>query len=254
MQRMIEGGVLADIILTSPPYNNSTDVHSRGNIDNYVCRYDIYNDTKSESEYIDWSVDLFNQYNKVLKDNGVILYNISYGTSNPTSLWRLISNLIDRTDFVVADCIIWKKNSALPNNNNPNKLTRFTEFVFVFCRKSEYGTYRSSKIPKVNKMGQVKYTCFSNFIEAENNDGPNDFNKATFSVSLCMQLFERYAYDKGLLVYDSFMGTGTTAVASVKFGLNYIGSELSENQCNYANDRINKIYSIPTSGKSKKLF
>jgi DNA modification methylase len=34
------------------------------------------------------------------------------------------------------------------------------------------------------------------------------------------------------------MGTGTTANACVLNGLNYIGSELSENQCKYAESRI----------------
>ena len=40
------------------------------------------------------------------------------------------------------------------------------------------------------------------------------------------------------LVYDPFMGSGTTAVACKKLGLRYIGSEISQNQVDWALKRI----------------
>jgi len=43
------------------------------------------------------------------------------------------------------------------------------------------------------------------------------------------------------LVYDSFMGSGTTAVVCKKYGLNWIGSELNPENYNNANKRINSI-------------
>lgn len=52
----------------------------------------------------------------------------------------------------------------------------------------------------------------------------------------------------GGVVYDSFMGTGTTAVAAKRLGLKYIGSEISKNQCDYAEKRIRDTYT------SLKLF
>ena len=36
-------------------------------------------------------------------------------------------------------------------------------------------------------------------------------------------------------------GTGTTAVACIKYGDDYIGSEISSNQCKFAEDRIHKF-------------
>lgn len=63
-----------DIILTSPPYNNS---RTSGSMENHEVRYDIYLENKTNAEYIDWSIDLFNEYNRVLQKNGVILYNLS---------------------------------------------------------------------------------------------------------------------------------------------------------------------------------
>lgn len=43
---------------------------------------------------------------------------------------------------------------------------------------------------------------------------------------------------EGDIVYDPFMGSGTTALASMKLGRHYIGSEISEKYVAMANDRI----------------
>ena len=40
------------------------------------------------------------------------------------------------------------------------------------------------------------------------------------------------------VVFDPFIGTGTTGVACKKLGHSYIGSELSNNQCAFADNRI----------------
>jgi DNA modification methylase len=45
---------------------------------------------------------------------------------------------------------------------------------------------------------------------------------------------------KGWLVYDPFMGSGTTALACKKMGLGYIGSEISTSQVEYAEKRLTK--------------
>ena len=155
--------------------------------------------------------------------------------------YLLISELIKHTKFMVADCIIWKKGSALPNNVSHNKLTRITEFVFVLCRTSEYKTFNTNKkVKSVSRTGQKYYENVFNFIEARNNDGSCKLNKATYSTELCEKLINIYL-KKGDLVYDPFMGTGTTANACKKLGLSYIGSELSENQVKYSDERLNKI-------------
>lgn len=42
-------------------------------------------------------------------------------------MWLTIADILRNTNFTIADSIIWKKKSALPNNVSPNKLTRITE-------------------------------------------------------------------------------------------------------------------------------
>jgi DNA modification methylase len=47
--------------------------------------------------------------------------------------------------------------------------------------------------------------------------------------------------DENDVVYDPFIGSGTTAIVSLKFKRNYIGSEISEEYTKIANNRINNF-------------
>ena len=42
-----------------------------------------------------------------------------------------------------------------------------------------------------------------------------------------------------MTVFDPFMGTGTTGVATSRLDMNFIGTEISEAQCHYAAERLN---------------
>ena len=64
-----------------------------------------------------------------------------------------------------------------------------------------------------------------------------EIGKVTFSSDLVYKLLNMYANNNSI-VYDSFMGTGTTAIGCLKYGCNYIGSELSKEQCAFAQERI----------------
>lgn len=240
MANMVKSNIKVNAILTSPPYNTARPVKTQKAMDTYNNRYDIYIDAKTTEEYADWTLKLFESYDKVLKPNGIVLYNISYGSERPDDMWNAVAKLILESNFMIAEQIIWKKKSALPNNVSPNKLTRICEPVFVFCRKNEYKTYAANKkVKSIRKdTGQKYYENIFNFIEAANNDGPNKLNKATFSTDLCKQLLTIYSKE-GDTVYDSFMGTGTTAVACKEMNINCIGSELSEAQYNYSLERLN---------------
>ena len=248
MQRMIDEGIKVNAILTSPPYNTARPVKTQKAMDTYNNRYDIYIDAKTTEEYANWTLKLFDMYDKILDANGVILYNISYGSERPDDMWNAIATLILKSNFMVAEQIVWKKKSALPNNTSPNKLTRICEPVFVFVRKNEYKTYQSNKkVKSIRKdTGQKYYENAFNFVEAANNDGPNKLNKATFSSELCAKLMALYVKE-GQTVYDSFMGTGTTAVACKKMNINCYGSELSKAQYEYSLERINNAVKLPTS-------
>ena len=228
-----------NIVLTSPPYNTSRP-SAKGDSGAYNRRYDTFKDSMSDEDYIDWTIRMFKGYERILVKNGTVLYNLSYSTDKPHLMWMLIGKIIENTDFTIAECIPWKKTAALPNNMSPNRLTRICEFVFVFCRKSETKTFYCNKkvTSKIQKTSQPIYENLFNFIEAQNNDGSTPLNKATFSSDLCRQLLRIYG-KPGFIVLDSFLGTGTTAKACIETKMEFIGSEISKAQCEYA-DKIIK--------------
>jgi len=241
MEKMNGKQMKVNTIMTSPPYNTGRTGQSQRSIDNYENRYDIHLDNMTEDEYLEWTVKLFNGYDSILIENGNILYNISYGSENPNILWRTINEIIVNTPFMIADNIIWKKKSALPNNVSPNKITRIVEYVFVIVRKTEFKTFNTNKqIKTIGKNGQNFYENIFNFVEAKNNDGSCKLNKATYSSELCEKLLAIYTKE-GEIVFDSFMGTGTTAVACKNLNIKCIGSELSEGQCNFAKERLEAL-------------
>ena len=226
-----------DIIITSPPYNTSR--KGATDLSTHQCRYEDYNDSMSDDEYIDWTISIFERFDKILNANGSVLYNLSYSSENTWLVWNLIAEIQRKTNFIVADCIIWKKKSALPNNVSHNKLTRICEFVFVFCRKNEFTTFNCYKgvTSKREKTGQIMYENVFNFIESPNNDENCPIHKATYSSILCRKLMLLYS-KQGDVIYDPFMGTGTTAIACIKEKRSYIGSEISKNYVDWANKRI----------------
>lgn len=251
MRRMDEG--LVDVILTSPPYNKSRQQsYSEESLATRQGHYKDFNDAKSTEEYIAWTLERFVEFARVLKDNGVVCYNMNmgYGSDEIRTaelMWLVVAEVLRQGLFTMADCIVWKKRNATPNNVSPNKMTRICEFVFVFCKRGDYDTFWCNKkvVGRNSKTGQNIYDSFYNLIDAENNDGPCDIHKATYSTSLCFQLLDRYG-SKGGVVYDPFMGTGTTALAAMEQQMRFLGSEISDEYVKYAESRIAMWNSEPS--------
>lgn len=233
MDYLIKAKIKIDKIITSPPYNiirpNSID---RG--------YDLYKDGMNNDEYIDWTLKMFEKYEKLLNKNGCIIYNMSYGTENTEVMNLTVSEIIKKTNFTLADILIWKKNCATPNNVSSNKMTRICEFVYIFCRRDDFMTFTTNKkILSHRETGQAIYENVFNFFQAKNNDESTDLNKATFSTDFVQNIIDRYVR-KDDVVLDNFVGTGTTMIACEMNNIKSIGIELSKKQCNHIIKRFKR--------------
>ncbi len=231
MDKLIERDIKIKGVMTSPPYNiirpNQSD---RG--------YDMYNDGMNNEQYVEWCVNIFNRFDKIVETDGCVLWNMSYGGENTEAMPLTVANIITQTNWTLADIVVWKKKTAVPNSMSKNRRTRIVEFIYVFARKNELTTFNTNKkIKSYRKTGQPNYENVYNFVEARNNDGSCDLNKATYSSELCDQLLSFY-YKEGDLIMDCFNGTGTTGVSCKNLGLNYIGIELSEKQFEYSIQRL----------------
>ena len=180
-------------------------------------------------------------FSRILKDSGVILYNISYAKENPILPTLLIASFHNNTDLTIADIICWKKPTAIPFQTSPTKLSRITELIYVIVKKTHLHKFSTNKkISKINeKTGQCFYHNYVNYIEAKNNDGYKSSHKATYSQDLVRKLIDIY-FKPGSVLYDPFSGIGTTQLACIDSNCNYIGSELLKEHYDIALDRIIK--------------
>ena len=235
MKKIDDGSV--DLILTSPPYLASI----RKDNHKYPGAKDKIKDNQSVEDYLDWMSDVFKQYERVLKDDGVIAFNFSYTTFNPSLPYDLINRVFQDTGLRIYDTLSWKKRSAVPLSGHPNRMTRIVEMVYIFAKTPDF---KANKLVKsVSKTGQKYFTAYYNFLEAKNNDGKVEGHEATFSSEFAEYFIDLYTKE-GEIVLDNFVGTGTTPYAAAKMDRKYIGIDLVEDYCEYSRDRVNKLYKI----------
>ena len=103
----------------------------------------------------------------------------------------------------------------------------------MIVKKEHLHDFTTNKqVSKLNeKTGQKFYKNYTNLIEAKNNDGVKCKLKASFSEEFVSKLIDIY-FPVESVVYDPFMGIGTTARACKKLGRYYIGSELDKEHYN----------------------
>ena len=224
-----------DGIITSPPYNINTK-RSDGYYNNGYSELDGL----SENDYLSIRTDEFKEFSRVLKDKGVICYNISYAKENPVLPTLLVTKVHNETDLTIADIICWKKPHSIPFQSSFQKLSRITELIYIFVKKEEQHKFITNKeVSKVNeKTGQLFYKHYVNYIEAKNNDGYKCQLKASFSQDLVNQLINIY-FPEGSLIYDPFMGIGTTALSCINNNRYYVGSEITKEHYDISIERLN---------------
>ncbi len=249
-----------DLVITSPPYNTSIsrsqdkkeeDREKGKKVRKHsVNRYDTDVDNKSETQYAEWIGNIFKALEHKLKPNGIIAWNVSYGVSTENSgedginnsTWMSLMSIMEETGFTLCDYISWYKPNAIPLSIG-NKLSRICEPLFIFCRKYELDTYYINHNPE-KKIGNSMYsTPYRNLIETRfNNDEVCEFNSATYSSEFVEKIIQIYSPPKKkVLIFDPFMGSGTTAVGAIECGMDYVGTEISLNQVKWAKDRIRKL-------------
>ena len=229
-----------DGIITSPPYN----ICSK-RTDYYYNNGYSENDNLLEEDYLEVRTNEFKEFQRILKKDGVICYNISYHNENPILPTLLITKIHNETNLTVADIIIWKKKTSIPFQTSPTKLSRICELVYVIVNKKYLHTFKTNKeISKINeKTGQKFYKNYTNIIEAKNNDGIKTKNKATYSTEFVEKLIDIY-FPIGSIIYDPFMGVGTTAKGCLSKNCYFIGSEIVKDFYEESKINIKNHYKI----------
>ena len=130
----------------------------------------------------------------------------------------------------------------MPVSGHPNRVTRIVEMVYIFAKTPNFSANKT--VSSISKTGQKYFNNYYNFLEAKNNDGKVEGHEATFSTEFAKFFIDLYSKE-GDIVLDNFSGTGTTPYAASKMKRRYIGIDMVEKFCDYARQRISKLYNEP---------
>jgi site-specific DNA-methyltransferase (adenine-specific) len=186
---------------------------------------------------------LWKQYKRIIKPNGAIVLT----ASQPFTSILIVSNLLD---FKYR--WIWNKLSPTGHLNAHKQPMRRTEEVCVFyslsCTYNPQGLYwnprKNSRNPKT--AGSDSYGQHGNDVISTWAGYPTDYIefKGEFGLHPTQKPVALFEYliltytNKGEVVLDNCIGSGTTAIACIKTDRHYIGIEQEQKYVDIANERI----------------
>jgi DNA modification methylase len=224
-----------DLVITSPPYDTLRD-YKGYSFDFKKIAQELYRVVK-EGGVIVWIV------------NDAVIKGSETGTSFKQALY------FKEIGFNIHDTMIWSKKNPMPQVKTKRYFSKF-EYMFVFSKgipktfnpimiKTKMGgeVYNST----VKQISQDKVRVEKTFVLNEERVKDNiwEIAIAQNKTSHPAVFPEQLAYDhiiswsnKSDIVYDPFLGSGTTAKVCKELFRNYIGSEIAEDYYNIAIKRL----------------
>lgn len=255
MEKLSSQNTFLDVIVTSPPYNINKE-------------YRTYDDNKKKDDYFAW-LEVGKKIKSVLKNDGSFFLNISGRPSDPTLPFDLAARLTKNVDFNLQNTIHWIKsvsvdpedigrNNGFHNSDNisighfkpivsDTYLSDLHEYIFHFTKngnvkleklkigvtyqdKTNIGRWETATRDRRDR-GNVWFIPYPTVQEARP-------HPAVFPVKLPERCIQLHGIKKNMLVYDPFIGIGTTALACIHLKVNYIGTEIDSHYIGVAKQRI----------------
>ena len=207
-----------DLIITSPPYE---DIHGAG----YSAQRKDILFLKLYSEFLE---QVFLEYERVLKPNGQIFFNIKSKTFNKmlsTPHWIEFTEGFKKLNF--KSFIIWKYAGSFDSTKSRFHL----DYEIIYHLSKGNDIYLNDDCGIDDPLSSVWYVPH-NITKKEGRIHPTQMPEKLVERIL------KVASKKGDVVLDNFMGSGTTGVVSKRFGLDFVGIELNEDYYKMAKKRI----------------
>jgi site-specific DNA-methyltransferase (adenine-specific) len=212
-----------------------------GSVDMILCDLP-YGTTRNKWDSIIPLEPLWEQYERIIKDNGAILL---FG-SQPFTTELNHSNLKKyRYEW------IWLKNNTTGFQLANKRPLKKHEIISVFYNQqptyNPQGLRPYGKINKHGSMGDNWNEMSSNQYIQQYTNYPTQLLEYSYDkqklhptqkpVALFEYLIKTYT-NENETVLDNCIGSGTTAIACINTNRNYIGFELDKHYCDIANERI----------------
>jgi DNA modification methylase len=207
-----------------------------------------YDDLRKYNGYSFDFESIANELYRVTKESGVVVWVVGDATKKGSETGTSFRQALyfQGLGFNLHDTMIYEKNSpAYPASANSNRYTQIFEFMFVFskgkplanliCDKpnkwagyKDFSGKQKNPVPDFSPRNNIwKYTTSFNGVK----------HPAPFPEALAADHIRTWT-NEGDLVYDPFMGSGTTAKMAILNALDFIGSEISQEYADIANARI----------------
>lgn len=233
-----------DLIVADPPYNLTKSFHGTTFT------------KKKHADYEEYTRQWLQAVKPLLKENGSIYVCCDWETS------LIVGNILSEF-FHVRNRITWQREKGRGAKSNWKNgmediwfATNSKEYVFhldaVKIRKKVIAPYRVNGQPKdwsETENGNYRDTCPSNFWDditipfwsmAENTAHPTQKSEKLIAKILLASSSE---HD---VVFDPFLGSGTTSVVAKKLNRHYIGVEMEAQYCVWAEQRLEMADSDPS--------
>lgn len=239
-----------DLIFADPPYNLQLKQElKRPNLTTVDAVNDEWDKFDGFSDYQKFTHLWLFECKRILKDTGTIWVIGSY--HNIFQVGKIMHDL----GYWTLNDVLWYKTNPMPNF----KGTRFQNATetMIWALKNEDQkkyTFNYHTMKNINDEKQMKNVWEIPLCRGEERimiDG-----KKAHSTQKPEQLLFRVissSSNKGDLVFDPFMGSGTTAAVAKKLGRNYLGIEQEEKYIKIIEERLKKI-NIPDENLDESLF
>ena len=226
-----------DLVFADPPYNLQIGKKLKRPDNSKVNGVsDKWDQFKSFADYDKFCIEWLNECKRVLKDNGSIWV---IGTYH--NIFR-IGYHIQNVGYWMLNDVIWRKNNPMPNF----KGTRFTNAheTLIWASKSKKSkyTFNYQSLKCLNDDLQMRSDWMLPICSGKERLKKNN-GKKVHSTQKPESLLHRIILattNKDDLIFDPFLGTGTTAVVAKKLGRKYYGIEKDKKYFKAALNRINK--------------
>ena len=225
-----------DLVFADPPYNMQIGEKLKRPDNSKVCGVnDKWDQFLNFKHYDEFSKEWLKECKRILKDNGSMWVIGTY--HNIFRLGYHIQNL----NYWILNDVIWRKNNPMPNF----KGTRFTNAheTLIWASKSKKSkyTFNYQSLKCLNDDLQMRSDWTLPICNGKERLKKN--GKKIHSTQKPEALLHRIILattNKGDLICDPFIGTGTSAVVAKKLGRKYFGIEKDKKYFGAANKRINQ--------------
>ena len=218
------------VVITSPPYNMNLRIRngqycSRQIVKEISTKYEGFSDNLPIDEYYKFHSEVIKE---LMRISNLVFYNIQIVTGSKRAIFKMIGDFSDN----LKEIIIWDKGHGQPAMQE-QVLNRRSELILVFEKDYPISRQFRSATFKRGTLDDVWE------IKRERKKGVENHG-ATFPEKLIQTILENFS-QPGDVVYDPFLGTGTTAIVAKKLGRKYIGSEIGEEYFKVSKEQLKKV-------------